>query len=167
MLTQVPTAMRRANRAVVLRHRNTFAALVMRRSVTRTFGAEDGMLGGLPTLGGGSVLAADDEPQVDYKRLGPARVLFTTAYEPTTMNDRRDASDQQPTALALIEPEVEGAFDIKDGDLVMLMPGAGVVVPYEVTNVISQVNIPPYVIRYELSAQGEMAFDPDVDGLTP
>ncbi len=67
----------------------------------------------------------------------------------------------------MIEPvadPVDGvpAFDIRDGDLIMVQPGDGVVIPYEVTNVLNLVNIPPFVTKYELSAQGDLMFLPEV-----
>lgn len=158
MLTAVPNALRIAARAMVTRHPNAFEAQVMRRNVTRTAGAEAGEAGGLPTLGGLAVMDPEDEAEVEYSLLGTARVLFTTMYEPSTMADNRESPEAAANALALIEPDLPGAFEPKDGDLVMLMPGAGVVIPYEVTNVLNQVNIPPYVPKYELSAQGDLSF---------
>lgn len=164
MLNNVATAVRRGSRIVVLRHPNAIDATVLRRRVARTAGAEGGTMGGLPTLGGMGVMDAEDEPEVDYDPLGPVKVLFTQAYEPTTMADRRDAPEAMPSAQALIEAVTEGLFDIKDGDLVMLNPGGGVTIPYEVTNVLNTVNIPPYAQRYELSAQGVLAFDGEIAG---
>jgi hypothetical protein len=164
VLNNVAIAVRRSNRIVVLRHPNAIDASVLRRRVVRTAAAEGGDMGGLPTLGGIGVMDAEDEPEVEYDSLGPAKVLFTEQYQPTTMADRRDAPEAMPTAQALIEPITEGLFDIKDGDLVMLNPGAGVTIPYEVTNVINAVNIPPYAQRYELSAQGVLAFDGEIAG---
>lgn len=161
MLNNVAIAVRRGSRLVVLNHRNAIEATIMRRTVTRTAGAEAGTMGGLPTLGGIGVMDPEDEPEVDYAPLGPAKVLFAEPYQPTTMSDRRDAPEAA-TAIALIEPITEGLFDIKDGDLVMLSPGGGVVIPYEVTNVLNTVNIPPYAPRYELSAQGVLSFDGEI-----
>lgn len=163
MLTAVPQAIRTANRAMVLRHPNAFEAQVMRRNVARTAGAEDGgEAGGLPTLGGMAVMDPEDEAQVDYELLGDARVMFLDPYQGATMADNGDAPETMPTVLAMIEPVAEGQFTPKDGDLVMLMPGAGVVLTYEVTNVLATLNIPPYTQKYELSAQGDLMFAPSV-----
>jgi hypothetical protein len=161
MLTQVPNGLRQANRIMVLRHPNAVDALVFRRSVTRTAGAGAGNAGGLPTLGGLTVMDSEDEPEVSYIELGQAKVLFTGAYERQTINDRRDAPEAAPLGEALIEPtSAPAAFDIRDGDMVHVLPGLGTVIPFEVTNVINTVNIPPYVPRYELSAQGDLLFVP-------
>jgi hypothetical protein len=159
MLNAVPNALRTAARAQVMRHPNAFEAEIQRRQVTRSFGAESGIAGGLPTLGGIAVMDGEDEAEVAYRVLGSAHVLFTSAYEGTTIADRGDAAEPTEVVMAMIEPDVLGAFDVKDGDLVMLMPGAGVVITYEVTNVINAVNIPPYVPKYELSVQGDLGFN--------
>lgn len=158
MLNAVPNAVRKASRVATLRHPNAFDGQLMRRVVKRTEGAEAGEAGGLPTLGGLAVMDPEDEPEVDYELMGDVRVLFTDQYQGTTMADRGDAPESMGTAMAMIEPLEEGQFAPKDGDLVMLMPGAGVVIPYEVTNVINAINIPPYVAKYELSAQGDLVF---------
>lgn len=164
MLNQVAETMRRANRAMVLRHPNALDCQVWRRKVTRTAGAEAGTIGGLPTLGGLTVMDSDDEPEADYELLGEGRVLFAGTYQPTALSDRRDVAmpdDQQP-GIALIEPVECGAFEPKDGDLVMGMPGAGIVVTWEVTGVLNTVNIPPYVPKYELMPQEDLLWIPGV-----
>jgi hypothetical protein len=162
MLNQVPIAMRIAARAMVMRHPNSIDCQVWRRQVTRTAGAASGSAGGLPTLGGLTVMDSDDEPQVDYSLLGDAKVHFTGLYERTTLADAKDSAVAQTVSESLIEPVVEGAFEPKDGDLVMVMPGAGVVITYEVTNVLNTVNIPPFLPKYELGMQGDMVFVPGV-----
>ena len=160
MLNQVPNGMRVAQRGVVLRHPNAMDCQVWRRRVTRTDGA-DGELGGLPTLGGIGVTDSEDEPESDYELLGSGKVLFTGGYEGSVLQDNKDSAEGI-TGIALIEPLEAGSFTPKDSDLVMAMPGGGVVIPYEVTNVLNTVNIPPYVAKYELSPQGDLLFVPGV-----
>lgn len=161
MLNQAAAAMRVANRAMVTRHRNAMDCQVYRKTVTRTAGAESGSLGGLPSLGGMGVIDSEDEAQVDFTLLGEGKVLFTQRYEGSTLADRRDNAEAT-TGEALIEPNEEGAFEPKDGDLIMAMPGAGVVITYEVSRVLNVVNIPPYVAKYELEPQGDLMFLPEV-----
>lgn len=158
MLNQVPQALRAANRTMVLRHPNSMPCQVWRKVVTRTLGAGPDLVGGIPTLGGMAVLDPEDEAQVDYTMIGAGMVLFAGVYEGTKLSDARDAPEAMATALAMIEPDEAGAFEPKDSDLIMAMPGGGVVIPYEVTNVVNAVNIPPYVPKYELSAQGDLMF---------
>lgn len=160
MLNQVSNGMRVAQRGVVMRHPNAMDCQVWRRRVNRTEGA-NGELGGLPTLGGIGVTDSEDEPESDYELLGSGKVLFTGRYEGSTMQDNKESAEAT-TGVALIEPLEIDAFTPKDSDLVMAMPGGGVVIPYEVTNVLNTVNIPPYVAKYELSPQGDLLFAPGV-----
>jgi hypothetical protein len=160
MLNAVAVAMRTANRATVLRHPNSIDAQVWRRQVVRTAGAEAGSIGGLPTLGGAMVMDSEDEDDVEFEKIGDAKVLFTENYQGTTLADNRASAEATEVRLALIEPVEKDAFEPKDGDLVYLLPGADVVIPMEVTKVLSMVEIPPYVVKYELSAQGDLLFEP-------
>lgn len=160
MLNRVAEVARTANRAMVTRHPNAMDCEVWRKAVTRTAGAVGAPVGGIPTLGGPAVLDPEDEAEVEYTMIGAGKVLFAGIYEGTTLSDSRDGAEAQATAMASIEPTVAGAFEPKDSDLIMAMPGGGVVIPYEVTRVINAVNIPPYVPKYELSAQGDMMFPP-------
>lgn len=160
MLNRVAQGLRTANRTVVKHHPNSMECQVLRRSTTRTAGA-GGTLGGQPTLGGLGVMDPEDETEVDYEVLGDAYILFTGRFEPASLSDRRDAPESV-VGEATIEPVECDAFEPKDGDLVMVMPGGGVVVSYEVTKVLSTVNIPPYVPKYELSPQGDMLHLPEV-----
>jgi hypothetical protein len=151
--------MRIAQRGVTLRHPNAMECQVWRKKVERTE-APGALLGGLPTLGGIGVTDNEDEPQVSYELLGDGKVLFTGRYEGTTLEDNK-ASAETVTGVALIEPLQDKAFVPKDSDLVMILL-AGAVIPYEVTNVLNTVNIPPYVAKYELSPQGDLLFDAGV-----
>lgn len=163
MLNQVPIAARTAARVMTMRHPNAMACQVMRKNVTRTTGAESGNMGGLPTLGGLGVLDSQEEVEADYALLGDGFVLFTGVYERTEMVDRKDSPEQMAVSEAMVEPVQAGAWVPKDGDLVMVMPGGGVVLTYEVTKVMNTINIPPYAPKYELSALGDLMFVPGVE----
>ena len=165
MLTRVPEAMRVANRAMVLRHPNAMDCQVLRKAVQRTAGASGPAIGGLPTLGGMAVLSNDDEAEVDYQPVGDGKLLFTGVFQAIKTQDRGDAPEATPVGEAMIEPLAEGAFQVKDGDLVLAMPGGGVVVPYECTKVLTYLNIPPYVQKVELAAQGDALFDSDIEAI--
>lgn len=155
MLNKVPTAINRAVRVVVTRHPNRQECLVMRKKVTRAApGGEE--MGGIPTLGGIGVLDTEDEAEVEYEETGWGLVLFTGQYDGTPLND----GDTNPIAAsareAIVEPEQEGAFIADKGDLVMLMPGADIVIPYEVVGVLSTVDIPPYTRKLVLNARDDL-----------
>lgn len=162
MLNAVPAALRVAARAMVTRHPNSLECQVWRKTVTRTAGAESGSMGGLPTLGGIGVLDPEEEVEADYAMIGEGHMLGCGVYEPTEMVDNKDSAEQAPVFQALLEPATEGAWQPKDSDLVMVMPGGGVVLTYEVTKVLNAVNIPPYVPKVELSAIGDLMYIPGV-----
>lgn len=162
MLTNVPQAVRTGVRAMVLRHPNAMDCEVFRKASPRTFGAEAGDLGGMPSLGGLAVLNNDDEAEVDFMPLGQGRILFTGVMQPAKLADSRDFPESAPVGEAMVEPVEPGAFALKDGDLVVATPGSGVGIPYEVTKVLTMIHIPPYVQRVELSQQGEAMFDADI-----
>ena len=158
MLNRIPEGMRRAARTVAMNNPSAIECQVYRKIITRTEGAEAGEFGGQPTLGGLGVLTNEEEEEVDYHPIGDAKVLFVEQYQPTKLHDTRDSSDARAESDALIVPVVENSFDLKDGDLVMVMPGAGIVIPYEVISVVSTVEIPPYVPKVRLAAQGDLDY---------
>lgn len=162
MLSNVPNAIRTATRQMVMKHPNAYDCEVFRKASPRTFGADGQTLGGMPTLGGMAVMNNDDEAEVDYVPLGPARMLFTGVMQPIKLADSRDFPESAPTGEAMVVPAEEDAFELRNGDLVVATPGSGVGIPYTVTNVLTMLHIPPYVQRVELSQQGEAAFDPDI-----
>lgn len=162
MLNLVPAGMRQAARQMVIRHGNSMDCTIYRKVVARTVGTEAGTMGNLPTMGGLGVTEAEDETEVDYQPLGEGKILFGGVYEKTNYNDAKDSAEQQQQSEALFEPTVAGDFELRKSDLVMAMPGGGVVIPYEVAGVINNVNIPPYVPKYVLVPQGELMFDDDI-----
>jgi hypothetical protein len=159
MLTQVPEAMRKRNRLLVLNHPNAMDCELWRKVQKRTFGTGTSEIGGLPTLGGLAVLDNEDETEPEYVCMGEGKVLFLGIYERTTMHNSGDAAEQQDVSEALIEPKMIGAWAPKDSDLIQAYPGCGVVLPYEVTRELNTANIPPYAVKYELRSQGDLLFD--------
>lgn len=164
MLNAVPLALRTAARNTVLRHPNAFDCVVMRRENLRTVGAEAGTMGGEQTLGGMGMMDADDEPQTDYAPVGDGKMLFNGIKPPSTMSNAGDVSESEMEVPveALIEPLVDGGFTCKDSDLVMIFPGGGVVITFEVTKPLTSVHIPPYVAKFEVQAQGDLMHVPGI-----
>jgi hypothetical protein len=160
-LPKVPAAARKAARIMVTRHPLSKPAQVLRKTVVRTEGAESGPAGGLPSIGGIAMLESTDESQVEYVPLGMVRVLFT-GFEGAKLADLRDAAEPEASSVALVEPETEGEFEVKTDDLIMVMPGEGIVVGYSVDQVISGVNIAPFVPKVTLVPQGDLMFIPEV-----
>lgn len=168
MLTSIPTAVNSAARRVTLRHPNAMPCTVWRKQVTRATmpgGAAPTMMGGLPTLGGMGVLSSSDEDRIEYIELGPASMLSLGQYQPNDMVDRDNGIVAELGIEARVEPIAEpgqpGHFVVDKDDLLAVTPGLGVVLAYEVVNVLTQANIPPYVRKL-----GVMPRD-DLHHLTP
>ena len=163
-LAVIPAAMNRANRAVTLRHPKAIPASVWRKSVSRveTVGGGVSESDGMPTLGGMGVMRATDEAEFDYTELGAAMVLLTDQFQAgAEMAERGDMVDQAALQPARIECAAEeGApawFACQRGDLVLLLPGLGTVIPFSVEGVPGSAAIPPFVSSYMLQPRDELA----------
>lgn len=163
MLTSVPTAVNAAARRVVLKHPNAMPCTVWRKQVSRApmpGGAAPSMMGGMPTLGGMGVLSSEEEDRIEYVELGPASMLTLGPYQPTDMVDRDNGIVAQlgleVRVESVAEPGEAGHFTADQHDLVAVTPGMGVVLAYEVTGVLSQANIPPYVRRLAVTPRDDL-----------
>lgn len=182
MLNAVPTAINAATRQVVLRHPNSMDCTVYKKVVKRveTFGdldpdspAPDDLseVGGMPTLGGMGVLRSEDESDFDYVERGAAKCLFAGVFAPNDLNERDDAVLQQDAQEAQVEclaaPGAPEYFQADTTDLVMITPGLGVVLAYEVATISGMANIPPYVRKLVLNPRDDLhalePFIPEVD----
>jgi uncharacterized membrane protein YuzA (DUF378 family) len=152
MLTNVPSAVNRMARNVVINHPNAFNCQVFRKTVTR---AGD-VVSGLPELGGLGVLSSEDEEQYTYAWVGNGYSLQVEAFQPALMMDRRDANNGLESEFKfLIEAEdaagMPGAFEPKKFDVMYLLLGDGpnpAKVAFEIVGIEAMLNIPPYTSRY-------------------
>lgn len=149
MLTNVPSAINRMARNVVINHPNTWGCQVFRKTVTRA-GA---IVGGLPTLGGMGVINSEDEDQITFAHLGNGFALEAEAFSPSLMMDRQDANNGAMSEFRfLIEPEhqtgMPGNFDVRNRDVMLLIFADNVRLAFEIVGVETTLNIPPYVTRY-------------------
>lgn len=164
MLNSVTTAVSSATRQVVLRHPNSMPCTVWRRQVKRIEAdpetGDPSEMGGSPTLGGMGVLRSEDEADFDYVELGAGMCLFCGVFQPTDLNERDDAPLQQPMQEAQVEPLAEpglpGHFVADTTDLVLIEPGLGVVLAYDVASLGSLANIPPYVRKLVLNPRDDL-----------
>lgn len=164
MLNQVPSAINRSLRQVVLRHPNSMPCTVWREQVTRVEnvpGTETpNEMGGAPTLGGMGVLRSEDEAEFEYVELGEGAMLFSGPYQPADMNDRDNALLQANAQEAVIESRAEpgatGHFVADVNDLVLLDMGLGVVMAFEVAGVTGSVHIPPYTRKLVLNPRDDL-----------
>lgn len=149
MLTNVPQAINRMARNIVINHPNTYNAVMFRKTMLRT---APETIGGLPTLGGLGVISADDEENVTYELLGNAYALSAEVFGGGQMMDRQDANDGGIIEFRyLIEPEIldglPGGFSIKKNDVLYLVLG-DVRLAREIVAIETTGNIPPYSARY-------------------
>lgn len=171
MLNSVPIAVTSNTRQVVLRHPNTMPCTVFRKVVKRveTAGELDpnsptpndpSEMGGAPTLGGMGVLRSEDEADFEYVPLGEGRCLFAGPFMPNDLNERDDAVLQQNMQEAQVEPLADPGtpewFMADTTDLVMITPGLGVVLAYEVATATGMSNIPPYVRKLVLNPRDDL-----------
>jgi hypothetical protein len=142
----------KAARLVTLRHPNSIDCMVYQKKITRHDSEPDtGMAGGLPTQGGLGVLVSDDEADIDYVKIGMGKLLFTGQFAggelPSDSAVLNADAAQLEAQIELIEP----GYVIHKGDMIGLMPGAGIVIGYEVMDLLGPVNIPPYITKFRLA----------------
>lgn len=150
MLTNVPDAINRMVRNVVLNHANSNLVQVIRKVITRD---SDSNLMGLPTIGGLGVLSSDDEENVEFEPLGNAYVLRVGGFNSSIMMDRQDANNgSEDIFLYLIEPEIlineVGGFEIKKNDVFYYGLQGTAKLAFEIVAIETTSNIPPYTQRY-------------------
>lgn len=160
MLNNVPAGINRSARLVTLRHPNSMEATLYRKVVKRAADSTPASMGGMPTIGGLGVLDSEDEADYEYQELGEAKVVFIGQFQAPT-NNMVDADNGLNYADAPIEALVECVVEPTDPayftpdsrDMLMVMPGGGFAIAYEIAGVTGNVNIPPYTRRYLLTAR--------------
>ncbi len=157
MLNNVPQAMNRMARNVIINHPNTVSCKVLRKLVTRA-GVP---VGGLRTLGGLGVLNSDDEESLDWEFIGNGYAMPAEPFSPSPMMDRQDANNGSGNEFRfLIEPEAAPGtpewFDIKTHDVFYLLLGDAVELAFEVVGVETTINIPPYTTRYVANRRDDL-----------
>ena len=155
MLTNVPSAVNRMARNVVINHPNTIECQVFRKVVTRPGTS----VGGLPTMGGLGVIDSDDEEQIEFSHIGNGYALQAESFMPSPMMDRRDANNGAVNEFRfMIEPEhplgVTGTFEPKSHDVIYLVMSEEIRIAFEVVSLETVLNIPPYAVRYILNRRG-------------
>lgn len=160
MLNNVPIQISRSARLVTIKHPNAIDCIVWRKVIDRTSATS---AGGLPTLGGLGVLDSEDEGNYHYEELGPAKLLFAgesfVAADNNAMDNDEYLNYSTQINGALIEctlsPEHVDYFTPDSKDLLFVMVGMGIVIPYEIANVTGNVNIPPYTRRYSVTPRAD------------
>ena len=168
MLNNVPITVNKLARQVTLRHPNAMDCLVFRKVILRQ---SPDSIAGLPTIGGIGVLDSEDEADYEFQQLGPdtpeanARIVFTGQYLGVTGNVTDDDASTiyaEAPLEALVECVLDPAhplfFVVDKNDVINVMPGAGIVIPYQVVGVTSPGNIPPYSRKLLLQPRADAEF---------
>ena len=157
----VPININSAARTVVLNHPNSFHLRMVRRVYNRL----ESQLMGLPTIGGLGVVSSDDEDDYDFIPLGNAWGLQVETFQPSQMMDRMDANNgSQDDFIFLIEPEDllpnTGGFEVKKHDVFVMtvsaVVGLEVYLGFEVSEIQTTTNIPPFTKRYVCNRRSEL-----------
>jgi len=161
MLNNVPQAINRMARNVVINHPNTYNCEVYRKVIRR---GGEATVAGNPTLGGLAVLHSADEEDFEYEHAGNGYALQAEAFGPAPMMDRRDANTGSGDEFRfLIEPE--GApgepewFEPRVTDVVYLLLGDGpnpARLAFEIVALETTSNIPPYTTRYVANRRDDL-----------
>lgn len=137
MLLQVPDAIRRSSRLMVLRNPMSVDVLVYRKQILRD---EDADADNQSTLGGMMMLANEDEADYTLEPIGGGKMQFLgrIAGSEYAVNGLDYGEND---AVCYIEPEIENAFTVKKEDRVFWVMD-GIIKAFQVLNVISPIQMP-------------------------
>lgn len=155
MLHEVPTALSKMARHVVMNHPNAFNCRVFRKIITRP---------NPKTMGGLAVLDNGDEEEFEYVQLGYGYAMRTDAFQGGAMVKIGDANIENAEEFRfLIEPEEPSGhpehFDIRTHDVMFLILGEepkAVYLAFEIVGVEAVVNIPPFHVRYVANRRDDL-----------
>lgn len=163
MLNAVPRDINKAGRLTTLKHPNSIPAVLFRKRVNGAFGPL-----GTPPPDEAGKLSSEDSDDHDWDVIGQARVLFTGGFAGSDVVDRDDSLAQLPTAEGLVElldqpkpmPGEPNRTPLRAEkyDVVYVLIGQGVNLPYEIVDVVGNVNIPPYTRKYMFNARDDLAY---------
>jgi hypothetical protein len=161
MLSNVPQAVNRMTRNVVMNHPNSFNCQVFRKVVTR---AAPESVGGAPSLGGLGVLDSMDEEQFDYVHLGNGYAMPADRFSVAPMVRAGDANigagDEFRFLIECEEPSGhEDWFDVRSHDVIYLLLGQGpqaARLAFEVMGTETTSDIPPYTTRYVTNRRDDL-----------
>ncbi|KJV08029.1 hypothetical protein [Methylocucumis oryzae] len=159
MLNNVPDAINRIKRNVVINHPNTYNCHIVRKIINR---ADEPEVGGLPTLGGLGMISADDEQDVDWDFIDNGYALPAEPFgAPSQMMDRQDANNPSLEEFRfLIEPE-DADIELKKNDVIYLIISEVVLIAFEIVTVETLTNIAPFNIRYVCNKRPDLFLDFD------
>lgn len=150
---QVHQQLHSAARLVTINHPNSFHAVCFKRIFTTPTG--DNSLAGIAVLG------AEDTPDYDFQELGMAKVLFVDSWQASNaILDGINANDSRVKLTALIEPDIEGAFELSKNDIFYLHVNDSMALCYEIIAIELPVGLPSTLNakRYILNKRDDLDF---------
>lgn len=124
---QVHNTIHNTARLVTINHPNAFDAVCFARFFTQS---EGNSIAGIKVLGG------EDNSEIDYRVLGNAKVLFVDSWQASKLiSDAVNGNDARVKIMALIEPDVEGEFELNKGDVFYLYIDEGLSLAYEIVGI--------------------------------
>lgn len=154
MLKNIPEGIAAMSRSIISNHPNRWSVQVLKSVYTRQ---SDGVMGGIPTLGGVGVLDYEDESERDFVLKGYGYALSIDGFVPSSMTDWADATQPDTNRFTfLIEPipnkNSAQRFEIEKRDIILVMLTNDIEtspkIAYEVVGIDSTVNIAPYTKRF-------------------
>ncbi|SFK63370.1 hypothetical protein SAMN05216302_101114 [Nitrosomonas aestuarii] len=156
MLNNVSNGVNRMVRNVVINHPNSWECQVFKKIVNRA---------NPQTIGGMGVLNSDDEDDVSWELLGSGYALSADMFSPSSMTDRLDANNGfSDEARYLIEPEnpagTTDGFSVAKHNVIYIIVSELVRVAYEIVDIETVSNIPPFVFRYVTNRRADLDIMP-------
>jgi hypothetical protein len=155
MLNAVPEQLTKMARSVVINHPNAWNCEAYRKKMLRTDPTTQ--IGGIPTLGGLSVLDSEDESAIEWEWIGNGFALQAEPYQPSLMMSSGGAINNAAIELRfLIVPESVDDFVLKKHDVIYLLLGESIKLAWEIIAIEAMVNIAPYTTRYILNKRSDL-----------
>ena len=149
MLTSVPQNVAKMARTVVINHPNAFNCQVIRKVVNQAPGQ---MI----------ELDSEDEENISWDFIGNGyAVQVVDTFQPANMNGWQDANNTTDEQRFLIEPESAPGdptwFEVHKHDVVYILLASGLVkLAFEVVQVETPLNIPPFCMRYVMNRRDDL-----------
>ncbi|MGX2973726.1 hypothetical protein ACWIUH_01395 [Ursidibacter arcticus] len=151
--TQIHQTLNSVSRNVVIYHPNSFDAVCFKRFFTTQSGENE--IGGIAILGG------EDTPDIRYQELGMAKVLFVENWQSSkVIADNFNANDSRVKTAALIEPDIEGDFELGKQDIFYLYIDDETALAYEIVGIELPVGLPSAMNakRYLLNKRDDLDY---------
>lgn len=158
MLNSVPNSVNKLLRSVVVNHPNSWGGYILEKQLAAT---------APQTLGGIGLISNEDEDDYTYQLKGECYALpvYDGVGQSYTMGENTNMTgfDAQEFRF-IIEPEPDlnavERFEIKKTDLLFLVIGTDIQnsphVAYEIVEVESVNNIPPFTVRYVTNRRSDL-----------